>query len=174
VTTQDETTSIPSGGAVLQSALITVSEDRTLETDDCGLGVLHRLEAAGIRVAERTVVPEDPGRLAHVLRHWLSTAVDAIVVAGGDGKGGKDDPVDVTRRFLDVEIPGFATLLSLLCHEEAGSKALWIRGIAGFAHGKIVFALPRIAWVVELALEKLIVPELRALAAERRSREGNS
>lgn len=174
VITQDETVSIPSGRTALQCALVTVSGDLSLETDECGLEALRRLEAIGVRVVERTIVPEDPGRLAHVLRHWLAATVDVIIVLGGEERSSVWAPVDVARGFLEAEIPGFSVLVSLLAHESAGSKAMWIRSMAGFARGKLLFVLPRLRWVVDTAMDRLISPEIRSLAAARSPGKGGT
>ena len=54
----------------------------------------------------------------------------------------------------------------MLSWQDVGSAALLSRALAGIAAGRVVFVLPGSRAAVELALEKLILPELGHLAAE--------
>ena len=152
----------------LRSAVITVSDSRTLETDESGLAICRQLANVGHQVLERTVVPDEPGRIAHVLRHWLQADVDAILLNGGTGIAARDGTIEVVRRFLDKEIPGFGELFRMLSFKQVGAAAMLSRAAGGIAQGKAVFALPGSRRAVELAMEKLIVPELRHVIYEAR------
>jgi molybdenum cofactor biosynthesis protein B len=63
-------------------------------------------------------------------------------------------------------VPGFGELFRALSYEQIGSAALLSRALAGLASGRVVFVLPGSRGAVELAMEKLILPELGHLAAE--------
>jgi molybdenum cofactor biosynthesis protein B len=152
----------------LRCAVITASDTRTLETDESGLAIARQLEGAGHHVLERTVVPDDAGRIAHVLRHWLAADVDAVLLNGGTGIAARDGTVEVVRRFLDREIPGFGELFRMLSFRQVGAAAMLSRAVGGIAGGKAVFALPGSRRAVELAMEKLILPELRHMVHEMR------
>jgi len=153
----------------LRCAIVTVSDTRTLETDETGSEVFRLLEAAGHRIVERTVVPEDPARVALVIRHWISAEIDVLLVNGGRGTWTRDGTIEVIRRFLDREIPGFAQIFTMLAHKQVGSPAMLLEAVAGLAHGKLIFALPEAKWAVDLCMEKLIVPELQRVIAELRT-----
>ena len=68
--------------------------------------------------------------------------------------------------LLERIVPGFGELFRMLSYEDIGSAALLSRALAGIARGKVVFVLPGSRGAVQLALEKLILPELGHLAAE--------
>jgi molybdenum cofactor biosynthesis protein B len=157
----------------LDCVVLSVSDVRTLESDTTGKSLCDRLNEAGHRVVEHTVVPRDPARLAPVVRHWLQSDVAAILVNGGTGVGFEEDSMDVIRRFLDLELPGFAQVFVTLAYEEVGAPAWRARVLAGIARGKAVFVLPGARWAVQLGMEHLIVPELGSLVSDLRQ-EGPS
>ena len=148
--------------------VVTVSDTRTLDTDTSGQEIARRLHDAGHRVVERTVVPDDPGRLTLVLRHWLAAEVDAVILTGGTGISQRDRTVEVVEQFLDRRLPGFGEIFRVLSFQEIGAAAVLSRATAGIASGKAVFALPGSRGAVQLAMEKLIVPELAHVIGELR------
>lgn len=162
---RDETRSADEG---LECVVLSVSDVRTLENDATGRSLCDLLTDAGHRVVEHTVVPRDPGRLALVLRHWLQSEVSAILVNGGTGVGSDDASIEVVRRFLDLELPGFAQAFVALAYEEVGAPAWRARVVAGAARRKAIFVLPGARWAVQLGGERLIVPELWALVSDLR------
>jgi molybdenum cofactor biosynthesis protein B len=149
-------------------AIVTVSDTRTLETDESGVEITRRLEAAGHQVVERTVVPDEPARLTLVLRHWLAAEVDLILLNGGTGISSRDGTVEVVEQFLDRPLPGFGEIFRYLSFKQVGAAAMLSRAVGGTASGKLVFALPGSRAAVELAMEQLIVPELGHLLYELR------
>jgi len=48
----------------------------------------------------------------------------------------------------------------MLSYEQVGAAAMLSRAVAGVARGKLIFALPGSTRAVELAMQKLIGPEL--------------
>ncbi|HZN59263.1 MAG TPA: molybdenum cofactor biosynthesis protein B [Planctomycetota bacterium] len=152
--------------ARLRCAVVTVSDTRTLETDESGLEMAQKLSAAGHEVVERTIVPDEPARIALVLRHWLAADVDAVLLNGGTGIAARDGTVEVVRSFLDRELEGFGELFRMLSYEQVGAAAMLSRALGGVSRGKAVFALPGSRRAVELGMEKLVVPELRHVVFE--------
>jgi molybdenum cofactor biosynthesis protein B len=150
----------------LRIAVITVSDTRTLESDESGMEISKRLAGAGHQVLERTVVPDDPGRIAWVLRHWLASDADTVILNGGTGIASRDGTVEVVHRFLDRELPGFGELFRALSFAEIGAAAMLSRALGGVARGKAVFALPGSKHAVMLAMERLILPELAHVVHE--------
>ena len=150
----------------LTCVVITVSDTRTLETDESGKEIVHELVKAGHDVIERTIVPDEPSRIDLVLRHWLKADVQAVILNGGTGISPRDGTVEVVRQLLDRELEGFGELFRMLSFDQVGAAAMLSRALGGIAQGKVVFALPGSRKAVALALEKLIVPELRHIAYE--------
>jgi molybdenum cofactor biosynthesis protein B len=112
------------------------------------------------------VVPDDPGRIGPVLRHWLAADVDAVLLNGGTGIAARDGTIEVIRQFLDRELSGFGEIFRMLSYEQVGAAAMLSRATGGVARGKAVFGLPGSRRAVQLAMEKLIIPELRHIVYE--------
>jgi len=149
------------------TAVITVSDTRTLETDTGGQRVADLLEAAGHQLAGREIVKDTPSEIGAALERALGRDdVRAVVLTGGTGVAPRDVTPETISPLLEREIPGFGELFRMLSFEEIGSAALLSRATAGMARGTVVFALPGSRGAVQLAMERLILPELGHLAAE--------
>ena len=153
--------------AQVPTAVITVSDTRTLETDTGGALVAERLEAAGHPVACREIVADEPSEIqAVVARALADSAVAAVILTGGTGVAPRDQTPETVEPLLDRVVPGFGELFRMLSYEDIGSAALLSRALAGLAGGKVVFVIPGSRGAVGLAMEKLIVPEIAHLAGE--------
>lgn len=149
------------------TAIVTVSDTRTLETDTGGARIAELLAGAGHPVVSREVVPDEPERIRAALVRWLhSDGVQAVILTGGTGVAPRDVTPETVEPLLDRVVPGFGELFRMLSWQDVGSAALLSRALAGLAAGRVVFVLPGSRAAVELALEKLILPELGHLAAE--------
>jgi molybdopterin adenylyltransferase len=149
----------------LRVAVITVSDTRTLATDDSGAHIARLLEGAKHEVAAREVVPDDQARVQAALAQALDRA-DAVVLNGGTGISPRDVTIEAVEPLLDKLLPGFGELFRALSFQEIGSAAMLSRATAGVAKGKPVFALPGSPAAVLVAMERLILPELGHLAGE--------
>ena len=150
-------------------AVVTLSDTRTPETDKSGRRIRELLEADGHAVAHYQVVPDDPAAFEPLLRECLSRPdVDAVLSNGGTGISRRDQTVAVVERHLDQPLPGFGELFRMLSWEQIGSGAMLSRAVGGIAKGKVVFAMPGSTGAVELAMTKLVLPELRHLLRELR------
>ena len=156
-----------SAPAEVPTAVITVSDSRTLESDTGGGRVVELLGGAGHPVALREIVKDEPGEIAAALRAALDRDdVRAVIFTGGTGVAPRDVTPDTLEPLLDRVVPGFGELFRTLSYQEIGSAALLSRALAGLASGRVVFVLPGSRGAVQLAMEKLVLPELGHLAAE--------
>jgi molybdenum cofactor biosynthesis protein B len=95
--------------------------------------------------------------------------VDAVLCTGGTGLGSRDRTVEVVRALLERELPGFGELFRVLSfHEQVGAAAMLSRALAGAARGKFVVVMPGSQAAVELAMTRLVVPELQHVLRELR------
>ena len=124
-------------------------------------GMLEKFLAANIRVPEIGV-----GDMNAQFAANYTGAERVRELTGGTGVAPRDVTPEAIEPLLDRVIPGFGELFRMLSYEEIGSAALLSRALAGIARGKVVFVLPGSRGAVQLALEKLILPELGHLAAE--------
>ena len=150
-------------------AVLTLSDTRTGETDKSGRRIRELLEADGHAVAHYRILPDDPQRLSEELAALLvRDDVDAVLTNGGTGISRRDQTVTVIERAIETPLPGFGELFRMLSWEQIGSGAMLSRAAGGIAKGKLLFAMPGSTAAVELAMTKLILPEIRHLLAELR------
>ena len=67
-------------------------------------------------------------------------------------------------------MPGFGELFRLLSFEQIGSGAMLSRAVGGIGRGNSLFAMPGSTKAVELAMNRLILPELKHLFMNRENR----
>lgn len=150
-------------------AVITLSDTRTVETDKSGKRVIELLTAAGHTAVKYHVMKDEPTLLQPVLENLLAGgAVDVILTTGGTGISRRDATVGVIESLLDQPLPGFGELFRMLSWQEIGSAAMLSRAVGGIGGGKVIFAMPGSTAAVELAMTKLVLPELQHLLGELR------
>jgi molybdenum cofactor biosynthesis protein B len=157
------------GGLVLRAAIVTSSDSRTRATDASGDVLAQRLAEAAVSVVDRRIVRDEIMALAHAIRAGIDAGADVVLVTGGTGVA----PRDVTPEalaFLGARmLPGFGELFRALSFQEIGTAAMLSRATAGAVGSALVFALPGSPQACELALTKLILPELPHLVAQLRT-----
>jgi molybdopterin adenylyltransferase len=152
-------------------AVITVSDTRTPETDKSGLVMQRLLSLAGHVVVDYQIVPDEPDRIASLLTNLLARPnLDAILLSGGTGIAPRDGTYEVIADRLEKTLSGFGELFRQLSYAEIGSRAMASRAIAGTCQGKLIFSMPGSSNAVQLALEKLILPELVHLVKQLQGR----
>jgi molybdopterin adenylyltransferase len=157
--------------AALSLAVLTVSDTRTLETDTSGALVVARAEAAGHRVAERALVPDEPDRMRPLLRAYRDRGdLDAVLVTGGTGISPRDQTYETVSALLSKPLPGYGELFRMLSYAEIGPAALLSRAVGGLMGELVVLVMPGSRAAVELAMTKIILPELPHIVREARKK----
>jgi molybdenum cofactor biosynthesis protein B len=157
------------GASPARLGLLTVSDTRGPEQDRSGQVARELVERAGHTVAVYAVLPDEPERIADRLGEWLERGdTDAVVVNGGTGVARRDRTYEAVSCLLERRLDGFGELFRMLSWSQVGSAAMLSRAVAGIARGKPLFSLPGSPDAVELALSRLILPELGHLLAELR------
>jgi molybdopterin adenylyltransferase len=129
---------------VINCAIVTVSDTRTLETDKSGQLIEDFLLQAGHQVAIHIVIPDEPTQIERQLIQLCDRSdVSALIFNGGTGIAPRDTTYDAISRLLEI-----------------GSRAIASRATAGVYRQKLVFSLPGSSGAVKLAVERLILPEL--------------
>jgi molybdenum cofactor biosynthesis protein B len=165
---------------VARCGVVTLSDTRTHETDGSGQLIRRLLTEAGHEVARYALIPDDPGRLASSLDDLLADGnVDVILTNGGTGIAGRDQTIGVVERYITLPLPGFGELFRMLSWEQIGAGAMLSRAAGGVVHApggraKPLFAMPGSTKAVELAMSKLILPEVRHILSELRNGDGSS
>lgn len=156
--------------APVRCAIVVVSDKRTLSTDESGPLARTLLESAGHVVTDFALIPNDEANTrAHVARLIARDDVDAVILAGGTGLGAKDRSVEAVRPLLEKELPGFGELFRMLSfQEQIGTASILTRALAGSGKGRLIVSLPGSRAAVELALTRVLLPELQHLLHELR------
>ncbi|MGI0487479.1 MogA/MoaB family molybdenum cofactor biosynthesis protein [Pantanalinema rosaneae CENA516] len=150
-------------------AVITVSDTRTPETDRSGATIQQLLQTAGHQIGVYRLVKDEPEQIQMQLTQLSQQPeLDACIFNGGTGIAPRDTTYDAIAGCLEKTLPGFGELFRWLSYQEIGSRAIASRAIAGVFQQKLVFSLPGSTNAVMLAMEKLILPELRHLVSQLR------
>ena len=145
----------------LNIAVLTVSDTRTEETDKSGALLVQRLEAAGHRLAEKRIVPDDVYRIRAVVAHWIAEdSVQVAISTGGTGVTGRDGTPEAIAPLLDKTIEGFGETFRMLSYEEIKTSTLQSRALAGVANGTYVFCLPGSSGACRSAWDRIIAAQL--------------
>jgi molybdenum cofactor biosynthesis protein B len=149
------------------TAILTVSDTRTEETDTAGGLIRRLLREGGHPVADYRILPDEPRRIRRMLREWgADPKVRAVILTGGTGVSPRDRTAEAVTALLDRELPGFGEIFRWLSYREVGPAAMLSRAVAGVFRDKAIFALPGSEAAVRLAMTELILPELGHLVGQ--------
>lgn len=153
----------------LRIAVLTVSDTRTIETDTSGAMIVMLLEEAGHEVIERAIVPDEPDRMAPLLRSWSERDnIHAALLTGGTGISPRDQTYETVSALLTKPLPGYGELFRMLSYAEIGPATILSRAVGGLMGRLVVLGMPGSRAAVTLAMTKIILPELRHLVGEAR------
>jgi molybdopterin adenylyltransferase len=147
--------------------VITVSDTRDESTDTSGQTIKKSLAEDGHQANGYRIVKDEPLEIENLLKEALSLAeVDAVIVNGGTGISPRDGTYEVVGGFLEKKLDGFGEIFRYLSYLDIGSAAIMSRAAAGTARGKVLISLPGSKAAVSLAMEKLILPEIRHMVSQ--------
>ena len=142
-------------------AVMVVGDERPAQS---GQLLVRLLEEAGHNITQdRTIKPDGlqiKGELAMLTQ---SQSSQAIFFTGRTGNALRDPIGDAVRQQLDRRLDGFGDLLRSLLYQALGSRAMLAQGVAGSIKRKLVFCLPGDFNTIEIAMGKLVLPELEHL-----------
>jgi len=142
-------------------AVLTVSDTRDEESDTSGALLAARIEAAGHKLAGRTLVRDDVDAIRARVRGWVASGeIDAIVTTGGTGLTGRDVTHEALTPLFDKTIDGFSVVFHLVSYQSVGLSTLQSRAVAGIVGGVFVFCLPGSNGAVKDGWDKVIAPQL--------------
>jgi molybdenum cofactor biosynthesis protein B len=145
----------------LSIAVLVVSDSRTEKTDKSGRLLAERVEAAGHRLHDKRIVPDDIHRIRAAVSGWCADAeVDVILTTGGTGVTGRDGTPEAVAVLFDKCIEGFGEIFRYLSFQEIGTSSLQSRAVAGVANGTYIFCLPGSAGACATAWDKIIGAQL--------------
>ena len=124
-------------------ALLTVTDTRTIDTDESGAILLKKINEQNHKLIDRKIVKDEKEEIKKILSEWTKkNNIDVIITTGGTGLTGRDITPEVLKEISDKEIPGFGELFRELSYKTVGTSAMLSRACAVLAKGKYIFALP--------------------------------
>ncbi|MGM9928443.1 MAG: molybdenum cofactor biosynthesis protein B [Bacillus sp. (in: firmicutes)] len=147
--------------------ILTVSDTRDETTDKSGNKIRELVKKSGHTVVLHKIVKDEKTELLNALLEGCNCEkVDVILTNGGTGIASRDITIEIVEELLDKRIPGYGEIFRILSYETIGSAAILSRAIAGIANKTAIFSMPGSLGAVQLAMEKLILPELTHVVGE--------
>ncbi|MCP1661645.1 MAG: MogA/MoaB family molybdenum cofactor biosynthesis protein [Methanocalculus sp. MSAO_Arc1] len=154
----------PTDRVPIRAAVITVSTTRTRTDDRSGRTATDLLAAAGIGVVFYRIVADREDAIQAALQEALTEA-DCIILNGGTGLTPDDCTIEAVKPLLEKEMPGFGELFRQKSIAEVGTAVILSRATAGIISGRAIFCIPGSTKAVRLAVEDIIIPEIRHILA---------
>lgn len=145
----------------LNIAVLTVSDTRTEVNDISGKTLVERIQDAGHRILEKTIVPDDKYRIRATVSNWIADpALHAIISTGGTGVTGRDGTPEAILPLLDKVLEGFGEVFRMLSYQDIKTSTIQSRALAGVANGHYIFCLPGSSGACRTAWDSLIKEQL--------------
>jgi molybdopterin adenylyltransferase len=91
-------------------------------------------------------------------------------VTGGTGISPRDQTYETVSALLSKPLPGYGELFRMLSYAEIGPATILSRAVGGLMGELVVLVMPGSRAAVELAMTKIILPELPHLVREARKK----
>lgn len=154
-----------SSNTPVRCAVVTVSDTRDEATDRSGALMRQRLADAGHEVIAYRIAPDDPVVVGALLDE-LAAEAEVVLLNGGTGISRRDRTYEAVAAKLEKTLPGFGELFRMLSYQEIGAGAMLSRATAGVYRDTLIFSTPGSTNAVALAMDRLILPELKHLVWE--------
>jgi molybdenum cofactor biosynthesis protein B len=141
-------------------AVLTISDTRTIETDTSGALLISQMNAAGHKLIDRAIVPDDITAIRAQLLAWRTEpGVEIILTTGGTGFSPRDNTPEAVKPLLRREMDGFSFAFHQKSLQTVGVATMQSRAFAGQIGDAFIFCIPgspgacRDAWDGLLELE---------------------
>lgn len=149
--------------------VVTISDTRDETTDQSGQCIKTLLAEEKQRLAGYRIVKDEPSQIRPLLEALLKRDdIDAVILNGGTGIAPRDGTFEVVSGLLEKRLDGFGEIFRFLSYQDIGSAAIMSRAVAGAAKGKILISLPGSRGAVDLAMRRLVLPELGHMVSQLR------
>jgi len=152
--------------AQVATFVVTCSDSRDAAHDRTGPVIRKALEAQGHPLAGFKLIPDEPMEIGAVLELAVQAGARAVIFNGGTGVSRRDVTVETLERVFEKRLPGFGELFRMISFQQIGAAAWLSRATAGVWQGMVIFAIPGSPQASELAMQKLILPELGHVVRE--------
>ena len=146
---------------IVNIALLTVTDTRTLENDKSGSILVKKIEEAKHKLVDRKICKDNKNEIIKILKNWIDQKnIDVVITTGGTGLTGRDITPEAIDEIADKKIPGFGEVFRTLSLKTVGTSSIQSRACAALAKGKYIFALPGSSGGVTDAWDKILKYQL--------------
>ena len=146
---------------IVNIALLTVTDTRTIDNDKSGSILVQKINEAGHNLIDRKICKDNKDEIISILKEWLKNEkIDVIITTGGTGLTGRDITPEALNEIADKHIPGFGEVFRTISLKTVGTSAIQSRASAVLSNGKYVFALPGSSGGVTDAWEGILKHQL--------------
>lgn len=158
------------GPETVNIALVIVSTSKFNElqtkelSSDKTIPLVHQIIEQYPRVflISSEIISDNENQMIGTLNNLMNNPnLQVILFSGGTGLTPKDMTYEVIKPRLEKTIDGFGELFRYLSYKDIGPASMLSRALAGKIRNKAIFLLPGSPNAVKLALNSLILPEIR-------------
>ena len=148
-------------------AVLTISDSRPELDDESGKLIRQKLSQSGHRVMFYSILKNEADSIKKKIHELLGQQeLQVIITSGGTGVSHRDITVETIAPILEKKLDGFGQLFRFLSYQEIGTAAIMSRAFAGVAEGKVILCLPGSPGAANLAMDKIILPEIGHMVRE--------
>ncbi|PEK99743.1 molybdenum cofactor biosynthesis protein B [Bacillus sp. AFS017336] len=153
--------------AIVNIAVLTISDTRTVENDESGKLIKSLLKEQNHIVHHYQIIKDEIALIDSTVRSLSEDdEVQVMILTGGTGFTRRDVTYEAISKLLDKEMQGFGELFRSLSYTEIGPKTMFSRAIAGSFNDKAIYVIPGSKNAVNLAMTKLILPTCQHFVEE--------
>ena len=153
--------------ASVNCAVLTISDTRTEQDDEAGRIIRQKLSDSGHRVISYYILKDEANPIEKKIHELLrEEELQVIITNGGTGVSRRDITVETVSPILEKKLDGFGELFRSLTYQEIGTGSIMSRALAGVAGGKVIICLPGSPEAINLAMDRIILPEIGHLVRE--------
>ena len=146
---------------IVNIALLTVTDTRTIDNDKSGEILINKINEAQHNLIDRKLCKDNKDDIVLILKEWLkNNKIDVIITTGGTGLTGRDITPEALEEIADKHIIGFGELFRNISLKTVGTSAIQSRACAVLSNGKYIFALPGSSGGVTDAWEGILKHQL--------------
>ena len=148
-------------------AVLTISDTRTEQDDDSGRLIKQKLSQNGHQVLSYAILKDEVNSIKKKIYELVrQEELQVIITNGGTGVSHRDITIETIYPLLEKELDGFGELFRFLTYQEMGTASIMSRAAGGVAKGKVILCLPGSPGAANLAMDKIILPEIGHLVWE--------
>ena len=127
---------------MIKTAIITLSDTRTTDTDTSAEAVKGLLDPGGYEVCDYKIIKDDGEELKKLLVAYADKLqLDLVITTGGTGPGPRDITPEATLEVIEKQLPGLSEFMRMAGVEKT-KKALLSRGVCGVRGRTLIINVP--------------------------------